>query len=207
MRKFLTILTALCLTLVASISLIGCGGGTDPETPGPETPPPAYSAVGALAWDDIIDRSDLSNVTIKEKNPLYPGKVPVFKIVTQNYCYYNPDGIHPSTITAQTGINEIKAMFDFYTLIPYEDLVFDAENDTYAYSGSITATVTALPHYSDDGVLQYKYTNIVIKLANVGADLYISEIATTRIKQYDTYNVPENITVEYSAFGTTEPGA
>lgn len=205
MRKFLTLLTALCLTLVASISLVGCGGGNNPETPGPQEP--AYVSITENDWYKVLENSNARNVTVQEKITDGPnvGKQPIFKIADTKVAY-DVDGMEKGYITDSEDINTVIHMFDFYNAFSFSNFTFDADNNTYAYSKSYTVDIIHINEYSDSSMLTYTYSNIVVKLVERSDKLFISEITCNRVITYESGFVqitPDTLTLTYSNFGST----
>ncbi len=201
MRKFFTIFTALCLTLVIGISLIGCGGGDNPppENPGPEQP--AYVSITEDDWYKVVNNSNARNVTVIEFISM--GQQPLFKIADTKVAI-NPDGVHPYVVEDRDIINKTISLFDFYCGFQFSKFTFNGNNDTYAYADSVTIDVPTLEKYSDSSMLSYTYSNIVVKLAKLGDELFISEISLDRVINYEGYSSASTpITLKYSNFGST----
>lgn len=201
MRKFLSVLLTLCMALCLGLTLVGCDKPA-PEGPGgPGTPPPAYSALTESEWADMLACSPKNNVYVVES--LGPGNAAQFWI-TSSKVNLNPDGVTPMTTEITSEINKVANAFGFYHTIAYSNLTFNDTNDTYAYAGPITVEIPAFNNYSDDGVLSFTYTNIVIKLGvNDYDEKVIDTITATRMRNFadSSNNYTDSVTLTYSQFG------
>ena len=218
MRKFLTVFVTLLLALCVGLTMVGCGGGGNNDNGGNGggdnggnngggSNPPAYTSITASEWDSVLSNSPKNNVTIVDKDPNNASRTFGIKI-TSNKTFSDCGGLshQQTTFTDKANVNKVIAMYGFYQDFDFSDLTFNADNDTYAYNGTVTISdVPVLNNYTDKGQTSLIYSNIVITLGkNAYNELVIAKISLTQTETYEgSPDFSQTLVYEYNMFGET----